>query len=125
MTARLIPEWIGKTPGSTIPPRVKLRIVESQDGYCAGPCHRTFDAKLKPEFDHRPALINGGENRESMIVAVCRECHSMRTKLDVMAKSLTARIRKKSLGLRPATKFRGWRKFNGDIVWRQEHGKEN
>jgi 5-methylcytosine-specific restriction enzyme A len=34
MTGRSIPEWIGKTPDSKIPPRVKLRIWERYEGRC-------------------------------------------------------------------------------------------
>lgn len=102
MTGRSVPEWIGKTPDASIPPRIKRRIVERGEGRCTGPCHRKFDEKLKPQFDHRPALINcaPGESshRESMIFAVCAECHSLRTRLDVQAKKVTARIIKKQYG---------------------------
>jgi hypothetical protein len=103
--ARDCPEWHGKTDSAAIPPRVKLRIVERGGGCCTGPCHRTFDVKLKPQFDHRPALINGGEHRESMIFAVCPECHSTRTRLDIAAKALTARIKKDRIGAKPPSQY--------------------
>lgn len=93
-TGRAVPEWIGMHPDSAIPDRVKLRIFDRQGGRCDG-CKRKFDAKLPPEYDHRPALKNSGQNRESMIFAVCHECHSARTRDDVAEKSETTSIRLK------------------------------
>lgn len=95
---RPLPEWIGATPETAIPPRVELRIVLRQDGKCVD-CRRKFGPKLKPQMDHRPALINGGENRESMIEAVCVECHKVRTKTDVAEKAKVARVQAKHLGI--------------------------
>lgn len=95
-TGRAVPEWIGRDPATAIPDRVKLRIYDRQGARCDG-CGRKFDAKLPPEYDHRPALKNSGQNRESMIVAVCHECHSARTKDDVAEKSETASMRLKHI----------------------------
>lgn len=103
MTERPVPEWIGTKPETPLPPRVKLRIVLRQHGRCDG-CGRKFDPKLKPEFDHRPALVNGGQNRESMIVAVCHECHSARTKEDVAEKSKVYALQAKHLGIRKSSR---------------------
>jgi len=103
--SREIPEWVGAHDNAAIPDRVKLRIVLRQDGRCDG-CKIKFGPKVKPEYDHRPALINGGENRESMIFAVCHMCHSERTKSDVAVKSKVARIAKKHLGIRSKRGFR-------------------
>lgn len=109
MTARALEEWIGKDADTDIPPRVKVRIVDRQDNRC-DECKRPFGARLKPEFDHRPALVNSGENRESKIVAVCEHCHADRTSGDVAEKSKTYKLRAKYLGidLKPKWK-RGFR----------------
>lgn len=109
MTARPLDEWIG-SDGQAIPPRVKVRIALRQEGRCDG-CRRKFDTRLKPEFDHRPALINGGENRESKIVAVCSACHSERTADDISEKSYTYRHTADRLGidLKPKRKWGTWR----------------
>lgn len=115
MSERQVPEWIGATADSAIPPRVKVRITLRQNGRCDG-CQRKFDPKLKPEFDHRPALVNGGQNRESMIVAVCHECHSARTKEDVAEKSKVRTLQAKRFGIHkssrpmPGSKASGIRK---------------
>ena len=95
-TGRAVPEWVGRDPDTAIPDRVKLRIYDRQNGRCDG-CKRKFDAKLPPEYDHRPALKNSGQNRESMIFAVCHECHLARTRVDVAEKSETATIRLKHI----------------------------
>jgi hypothetical protein len=40
-----------------------------------------------------------------MIEAVCFDCHAKRTKLDVAAKAVTARIRKRALGIKKRSTF--------------------
>lgn len=97
--ARVVPEWIAKNDDQAIPDRVKLRILARQKDCCAG-CGKAFTALRKPEFDHRPALTNGGQNRESMIEAVCFLCHLPRTKADVAEKSRVNSIKAKHLGIR-------------------------
>ena len=32
--SRAVPEWIGKTPDTKVPPRVRLRVFEKHDGTC-------------------------------------------------------------------------------------------
>jgi 5-methylcytosine-specific restriction endonuclease McrA len=105
-TGRDRDEWIGRHPDSAIPARVKVRIYDRQGGRCDG-CGRKFDAKLTPEYDHRPALINGGQNRESMIFAVCQVCHPERTRADVAEKSDTYGMRLKHI---LPKKSKGWGK---------------
>lgn len=108
-TARALDEWVGKTADSVIPPRVKARIMERQ-GNCCSNCGNTFSAYLRPEFDHTVALVNGGQNRESNITALCDLCHAPKTREDVAEKSAVARKRAKHLGLDNRTKARvgGW-----------------
>jgi len=97
---RSVPEWIGKTDDTPIPPRVKLRIWERDDGRC----HIT-GKKINPgdkyQFDHKIAIINGGENRESNIAPALDAPHTEKTKSDVAEKSKIARLRQKHLGLWP------------------------
>ena len=76
--SRAVEEWIGKTDNSAIPPRVKDRILKAQDGCCKG-CGREFTAITRPAFDHIRALINGGENREGNLQALCDLCHQPKT----------------------------------------------
>lgn len=104
--ARTVPEWIGKTDNAPIPTRVKLRILRRQEDRCAGiwssgeQCTVVFDERHLPEFDHRPAIINGGQNRESMIFALCEACHDALYPGDMAEKSRTNAIKAKHLRLK-------------------------
>lgn len=106
---REVPEWIGVRPDTATPPRVKERILIAQDHRCAN-CGNEFHARLRPEFDHVTALINGGENRESNLQALCDLCHIPKTAGDVALKSTVARKKAKHLGLhnRPRVPVGGW-----------------
>ena len=97
---RSLGEWWGKDDDSAVPTRVRLRILHRQEDRCAGEgCTVTFDAHHLPEFDHRPALINGGQNRESKIFALCEPCHDALYPGDVAEKSKVNAIKAKHLGL--------------------------
>ncbi len=122
MAARSTPEWIGKTPDSAIPPRVKLRILEAQKNACAT-CRTEFCAHVRPQFDHTIALINGGENREGNLQAICDHCHKPKTVKDVAMKAKDRRVKAKHLGIAPkkqkiggglASRFK--RKVDGTVV---------
>lgn len=116
MTGRSVPEWIGKTPDTPIPPRVHLRVRDRDDSRCAH-CTRV---EKRGQADHICALINGGQNRERNLQWLCTTCHRLKTAEDVAVKAKTHRVRVKDAGLRkPSRGFRGWRKFNGEPVYRR------
>lgn len=62
--ARIVKEWTGKNDNDAIPPRVKLRVFLKFNKRCAE-CTLLIAGKLRPEYDHIRALINGGQHRES------------------------------------------------------------
>lgn len=105
MTARSTPEWIGKTPDTKIPDRVKLRVFEAHGGVCA-----LTNRKIRPgddwDCDHIEALVNGGENRESNLQPALRFAHREKTKEDVAKKAKNDRVRKKHRLPRVAQKSR-------------------
>lgn len=107
--SRAVMEWIGPTPNSAVPPRVKLRLWEKCGGICQGPC----GIKIRDgwEADHTIALINGGQNREANLQILCIDCHAEKTGADVSEKSKTYRMRAKHLGidLKQKRKFGSWR----------------
>jgi len=116
---RVVPTWRGKTDDAAIPARVKLRVFERQNGRCA--VHPW--EKLRPghfEYDHALALCLGGTHDELNIRAICTDAHKHKTKADVAIKAKIARQRAKHLGIKPKKPggFRGHRKFNGEIVWK-------
>ena len=99
MTRRAVPEWVGKTADTKIPPRGKLRVFEEHDGRC----HWT-GRKILPQdnwdCDHIIALANGGSNRESNLAPILRgKPHKEKTAIDVSLKSKADRIRRKHLGI--------------------------
>lgn len=105
MTARSVPEWIGATPDTAAPPRVRARVFLAFDGVCG-----ESGRKIRPgdawQLDHIRALINGGENRESNLQPVLVEAHKAKTRRDVAAKAKADRIRKRHLGIENPSKQR-------------------
>lgn len=98
MTSRTVEEWIGKTPDTKIPQRVRLRVFERFGGVC-----QLTNRKIQPgddwEIDHRIALANGGEHREGNLQPVLKQAHRRKTAQDVAQKAKDARVRAKHLGL--------------------------
>lgn len=96
---RTVPEWIGKTDDTPVPDRVKARVFIKYHGRChrSGQLIRVGD---KWDVDHKKAIINGGENRESNLAPILSgKVHKEKTAEDVAIKSKTARMRAKHLGL--------------------------
>lgn len=117
--SRSVPEWIGKTPDSAVPPRVRLRVFDRYEGRC-GQCLRKIHAGEPWTLEHMKALINGGENRERNLDITCSWCLPAKNAADVAEKSAVAKSRKKHLGIRstsrpmPGSRASGWkRKFDG------------
>lgn len=98
MTKRSVPEWVGKTPDTAIPPRVRLRVFEAHRGTCylSG---RKIGPADKWEVEHIQALSLGGENRESNLAPALARAHKKKTADDVKQKAKNERIRKKHLGI--------------------------
>jgi 5-methylcytosine-specific restriction protein A len=117
MMARQVPEWIGKTDNTPIPIRVRIRLYEAHGWRCCR-CNRMVN--LTP--DHRIALVNGGENRESNLQPLCSICHKDKTATDVKIKAKTARIHRRRAGIkkrgRSLTSKTLKRKVDGTVVRR-------
>ena len=126
MTGRAVPEWVGATPDTDIPPRVRLRVWERDLGQCQE-CTRKIIGK-DWVCDHATALINGGENRERNLRVICGWCdRKVKTPADVAEKSKVARVKGKRLGTQrrgapiPGSKRSGWRKRLDGTVERRSH----
>jgi 5-methylcytosine-specific restriction protein A len=99
--SRAVKEWIGKTDDARVPPRVRLRIF-GRDG---GVCHisgRKIAAGERWDLEHKVALCNGGQHRESNLAPALVEPHKLKTAADRAEKKIIDRKRKKHLGIRPA-----------------------
>ena len=117
--SRSVPEWIGKTDDAMPPPHVRLRILRRHNHRC----HWTgLEIRAGDNWtpDHIIALCNGGRNVESNLAPILRgKPHAEKTAQDVAIKAKTDRMAKKHFGLKPKRQgFRGWRKMNGEIVWK-------
>ena len=99
MSARSVREWVGKTPDTKPPPRVRLRIFQRENGMC-----HISGRKISPgeewQADHKIALINGGENRESNLFPALVDKHAEKTKADMAEKSRIADLAKGHFGAR-------------------------
>ncbi len=117
---RQVPEWIGERDDQAIPARVKVRVFDACGGRCVL-CTLQVRGKLRPAYDHKEALINRGQHRESNLQLLCENCHALKTKIDVAEKSQMYHKRVKALGLKPKRRTIGGRKFDGTPVppkWR-------
>ncbi len=123
---RSVPEWIGKTPDTTIPNRVRLRVMKRAACRCEK-CDRLFRPGKVWHVDHIKALANGGLHRESNMQALCYGCHLLKTKKDLAANAKTNRQITSHYGMKqsrwpamPGTKRSGWRKRMNGTVERRE-----
>lgn len=117
--SRAVKEWIGKTPDTAVPSRVKIRVFEKFHHRCPG-CTREIITGMWWECDHVIALINGGENRETNLQPLCEQCHPEKTKADVAEKSKTYKTKRSHYG----KKNRSGRPMLGskDSDWKKTFG---
>lgn len=115
---RDVKEWVGVRNSTPVPPRVRLRVLDRFGGFCAVCTMRILGPFV---CDHVVALVNQGENREINLQPLCAPCNRVKTDADVAAKSKTAAIRRKRHGAKYSRQgFRGWRRFDGSVVRRDE-----
>ena len=123
---RSVQEWIGKTDDSVMPARVRLRVFLKYEGVCQCGCGIKIVTGMPWQADHKTAIINGGENRESNLVPLLVEHHKHKTKEDVEIKSRTYESKKRQFGLKkpkkpiPGSRSSPWkRKMDGTIERRK------
>src|SRR5690606_36503342 len=105
LMARSVPAWVGRTDDSAVPPRVRLRVWDREEGRCHR-CRRQIPADDAWIIEHRLAIILGGANAEQNLCLSCSWCKSAKDAEDVAAKAKTAAVRSKHLGIRPAPTMR-------------------
>lgn len=100
-TARSVEEWIGVSPDTPVPAKVKLRILERQGGKCAITGHK-FRPGDKKRLDHKIALAGGGENREANLQWILDdEAHKPKTKAEAAERSKVRDLTKAHHGISP------------------------
>src|SRR5262245_45572141 len=94
---RSVAEWIGKTDDAPVPPRVRLRVFERENGKCHA-CRRKIRPGEKWTCEHVIALENHGPNRESNLALTCSNCLPNKNAADAAEKSKTYAVRSKHTG---------------------------
>jgi 5-methylcytosine-specific restriction protein A len=109
-------EWIGKHDDAKVPNYVRLRIFNRDNGIChiSG---RKITAADTWELEHKIALCNDGEHRESNMAPALTGPHKAKTKYDRAIKSKNDRVQERHLGIKKPRTIRSWRKFDGTIVY--------
>ncbi|WP_342643486.1 HNH endonuclease [Rhodoligotrophos ferricapiens] len=128
MTGRSVPEWIGTDADTPVPPRVKLRVFERDNGICQL-CSRKIRPGDQWVTDHTLALTNGGANREANLQTICSWCdRNIKTPADVAEKSRIYKRRLNAVGIErkksrpmPGSRQSPWKaKVGGGWVRRDE-----
>lgn len=117
---RMVPEWIGKSSDSSIPARVRLRVLEAHGGVCYLSGRKIMPGD-KWDVEHKLAICLGGENRESNLAPALKAAHKVKTARDVAQKAKNDRVRRRHLGIRKPRTMTRWRRFDGSI---REAGRE-
>jgi 5-methylcytosine-specific restriction protein A len=113
--SRELPEWIGRTPDTPAPPRVRLRVFERYKGICYLSGRKIMPGD-KWQLEHPLALINGGENRESNMAPALVEAHKVKTAEDMEQKAKNDRVRKRHLGIKKPRTILGGKNFRGEPI---------
>lgn len=121
---RSVEEWIGKTDDARVPPRVRLRVFDRDNGVCCE-CKIVIKPGETWQCDHRVALVNGGEHRETNLAPIHAHCHLGKTSSDVKLKAKVAAVRQRHLGIVDTPKLRG-QPFpkTSKSARREKHGAE-
>jgi len=104
---RTLPEWIGKTPDTKVPKRVRQRVYDAHNGTCHI-CELPIKTAETWHLDHLLALIMGGENREKNLAPAHAHCNLKKANDEKAAKAKVAKIKGRHTGAtRPKGQLQG------------------
>lgn len=103
MTGRSVPLWVGKTPDSEIPRRVKARIWQRCGGRCAL-TGRKLSATDPHDYDHIKPLWADGIHGEENLQLVSRDKHREKTAEEAGPRAKADRMGAKFRGEWPKSK---------------------
>jgi len=99
--------------------KVKALAFKRAEGCCEGCGRKLFSGDI--HYDHANPDALGGEPTLENCAVLCRSCHQAKTsKKDIPAIAKSNRVRNRHIGIKPPSKFRGWRKMNGQVVWAKD-----
>ena len=100
---REVEEWIGATPDTPVPDRVKLRVFARYEGRCY-----LSKVKIRPgmawDVEHLIPIANGGQNRERNLAPALKDPHKVKSADDAKDKAHVDRMRRNHLGLKPKSR---------------------
>lgn len=102
------------------PARIKAAAFHRAKGACEG-CRAKLSVG-KFHFDHNNPDGLTGEPTLSNCVVLCVPCHREKTtKIDIPTIAKAKRREAKFIGAKAPSRrgFRGWRRFDGTVVWRE------
>lgn len=71
------------------------------------------------EAEHVIPVWYTGANDPDAVWPAHKKCHALKTPKDQADIAKSKRMRERHYGIKRASGFRGWRKMNGEIVWRK------
>lgn len=95
---------------------VRLQAWERSGGHCECGCGTKILGT--PEYDHRLEDYVGGANDLANCMVMSKRCHRLKTNANRPEIDKTRRIFEKRAGVRTGRGFRGWKRMNGEIRWR-------
>lgn len=99
--------------------RVKLDAWDRCGGHCEK-CERKLQIG-RFTYDHVIPCEMGGEPTLDNCQVICEFCDKPKTRQDQADIAKVRRVRAKHVGAtKPKRGFRGWRRFDGIIVWRDD-----
>jgi hypothetical protein len=111
-------EWIGRSPDAQPPWAVIERLLAKANHKCQGPCGQPVGPGRPFDVDHIIELADGGENRESNLQILCRKiCHAKKSGDRHADRSKERRVYRHLAGWKKRSRFRGWRRLDGTVVW--------
>lgn len=96
--------------------RKRAELFRDRDGICHI-CGGKISVGEAWELEHPIALAMGGADDDSNWQLAHVKCHKRKTAADMATIAKSNRVRARHMGVRKPAKFRGWRKFNGEIVY--------
>lgn len=96
----------------------RVRIFDAHRGICSI-CRMKIDAGQEWDVSHEVPLAIGGSDTPDNMRPAHRRCHRAITREQDLPRIAKAKRQRAShIGAKRHSGFKGWRKFNGDVVWR-------
>lgn len=95
---------------------VRLQAWERSGGRCECGCGQKIVGT--PEYDHIIEDTLTHDNSLANCMVMSKRCHRLKTDRNRPEIDKTRRVFEKRAGVRTGRGFRGWRRMNGEIRWR-------